>query len=175
MKDIYLEEDEFLNFNCLFYTSNNENEELFCFSEMSTLQVAQHIPYNLKISSIEIFVDIINGGHKLSEDYTDFKYLKDFIEYFNTNKDELIHDLTLVFDNGFEIGSHDDGEVSLKIKKGSNQIDYIGKILNHYNLKVGLIDTMKANMNKYIEIDKSGNTLNVFDDFDEYIRHLTNK
>ena len=57
-------ESEKLNFNYLLYLSNNNKEESFLFSEMSTMQAVTQFPTDLKILNIEIFVEKHNDYQK---------------------------------------------------------------------------------------------------------------
>jgi len=72
------------------------------------------------------------------------------------------------------LSSHDDGEVTITLKKKSDQIEIIHKILNHYNFNVDLIEKMRKNAGRYLKINSQGAILETYEDFDKYVENEHN-
>ncbi|KAA9340257.1 hypothetical protein [Adhaeribacter soli] len=164
-----LEEDEYLTIQLVHFGNSEEGKERYYFMEMSSLQATTLLEAEFEIEKIEIEAYDQQDNYLTDSQIIDFKKLAHFNDFFLNHPDYYIHNLDLVLENGIEIGSHDDGEVTLAIIKDSNQIENVKKILKKFNLKESLIAEMRNKPNHYLGIDSAGNVVADYSTFDEYL------
>ena len=162
-----LEEDEYLRIQLLSYHKSSGQTEGYYFLEMSTLQATTLLPQGLKITTSEIV------AYTDENKYLDRKFdsIGEFNEFFIRNSDYYIHNCEIKLENGTTIGSHDDGEVSIKFPCDNVDEIFLDNIFKKYKLNKSLIGDLKRKPGHYFTIDKESKITGDFDTFDEYVKN----
>lgn len=166
-----LDEDNYLTIQLLSYDNLTELTERFYFLEMSTLQVTTHLPRDKKIVTAKIFAYTDDNKYLEEDTVKNFKTIGDFNDFFLNNQDYYIHDCDIELENGTNIGSHDDGEVSIQFQSDRSDQTIIDNIFEKYNLDKYLIGILKNKPGHYIAIDKQNNVTGDYKSFDEYLEN----
>jgi hypothetical protein len=168
-----LDEDNYLTIQLLSFDRPIGLTERFYFLEMSTLQATTLLPHDKKIIATQIVA--YTDDNKYLDEYTikSFKTIGDFNDFFLNNPDYYIHDCDIKLENGLNLGSHDDGEVSVEFSSDNDQI-VIDAIFEKFNLDKKLIEILKNNLGHYITIDKQNNITGDFKSFNDYLENGRN-
>lgn len=166
-----LDEDNYLTIQLLSYDRPTEVTERFYFLEMSTLQATTLLSQDKKIVSAKIVV--YTDDKEYLDEYTtaSFKTIGDFNDFFLSNPNYYIHNCDMELEDGINLGSHDDGEVSLQFSSGNSDQTIIDNIFEKYNLDKNLIEILKTKPGNYICIDKQNNIVEDFKNFDDYLEN----
>lgn len=166
-----LDEDNYLTIQLLSYDRPTELTERFYFLEMSTLQATTLLPHDKKIVSTKVFA-YTDDNKYLDENSTEsFKTIGDFNDFFINNPDFYIHDCEIELEDGINLGSHDDGEVSVKFPSDNSDQTIIDKIFKKCNLDKKIINILKNKPGHYIAIDKQNNVTGDYINFDDYLKN----
>jgi hypothetical protein len=162
-----LEEDEYLRIQLLSYDKSSGQAERYYFLEMSTLQATTLLPHGLKINTSEIV------AYTDENKYLDRKFntIGEFNDFFIANPDYYIHNCEIRFENGTTIGSHDDGEVSIKFPVDNVDEELLDNIFKKYKLDKSLIGQLKRKPGHYLTIDKESKITGDFETFDDYVKN----
>ncbi len=164
-----LDENNYLTIQLLSYDRPIGQTERYYFFEMSTLQVTTLLTQNKKIVSTKV-VTYNELNNYLDESASEnFKTIGDFNNFFINNPDYYIQNCDIELDDGINLGSHDDGEVSIEFLRGNSDQTIIDNIFEKYNLDKKLISILKNNPGHYIEIDKQSNIMGKYINFDDYL------
>jgi hypothetical protein len=168
---IPLDEDNYLTIQLLSYDRPTGLAERFYFLEMSTFQATTLLPHDKKIVSTKI-VSYTDDNKNLDEHTTEsFKTIGDFNDFFLNNPDYYIHNCNIELEDGINLGSHDNGEVSVQFPSDNSDQTIIDNIFEKYNLDKNLIEILKTKPGHYITIDKQNNIVGDFKNFDDYIEN----
>lgn len=171
---IQLDEDNYLTIQLLSFDRPNGLTERFHFLEMSTLQATTLLPHDKNIVSTKI-VAYTDDNKYLDEHTTEsFKTIGDFNDFFLNNLDYYIHNCDIELEDGINLGSHDDGEVSIQFLSDNSDQTIIDNIFEKFNLDKKLISTLKNKPGHYIAIDKQGNVVGVYKNFEDYLKNGRN-
>lgn len=136
----------------------------FYFLEISTLQVLEILP-NEEIISSKIFLE-----NTTDNSIEKFKSIKTLSEYISSQPKYYIQDMQLELKNGIQISSHDDCEVSIYFPKGHDFRLIITNLLNSFLLPPNkVISLLESNQNKYISLNESGDLVQAYQTFDEFL------
>lgn len=166
-----LDEDGYLTIQLLSFHRPTDLTERFYFLEMSTLQATTLLPADKKIVSTKI--DAYTDDNNYLDEHTIecFKTIGDFNDFFLKNPDFYIYNCNIELENGINLGSHDDGEVSIQFQSENSNRILIDSIFEKYNLDKRLIDILINKPGHYIAIDKQNNITGDFMDFDDYLKN----
>ncbi|MES2656067.1 MAG: hypothetical protein V4620_10790 [Bacteroidota bacterium] len=166
-----LDEDNYLTIQLLSYDRPTGLTERFYFLEMSTLQATRLLPHNKKIVSTKIVA--YTDDNKYLDEHTieSFKTIGDFNDFFINNPDYYIHNCNIELEDGINLGSHDDGEVSVQFLSDNSDQIIIDNIFEKYNLDKKLISILKNKPGHYIAIDKQSNITGDYKNFDDYLKN----
>ncbi len=166
-----LDEDNFLKIQLLSYDRPTALTERFYFLEMLTLLATTLLSQDKKIVSAKI-VAYTEQNKYLGENTTkSFKTIGDFNSFFLNNSDYYIHNCHIELEDGLNLSSHDDGEVSIEFPIYSSNSVFVDSIFDKYNLDKNLIETLKSKPGHFIAIDKQNIIIGDFEDFDDYIEN----
>jgi hypothetical protein len=166
-----LDEDNFLTIQLLSYDRPTGLTERFYFLEMSTLQATTLLPHDIKIVSTKI-VAYTDDNKYLDENTTNsFKTIGDFNDFFLNNPDYYIHNSDIELEDGINLSSHDDGEVSVQYPSDSSDQTILDNIFEKYNLDKKLTNHLKNKPGHYIAIDKQKNITGDYKNFDDYLKN----
>jgi hypothetical protein len=166
-----LDEDNYLTIQLLSYDRPTGMTERFYFLEMSTLQATTLLPHEKKIISTNI-VAYTDDNKYLDENTSEsFKTIGDFNDFFINNPDFYIHNCDIELEDGMNIGSHDDGEVSVQFLSDNSDQVIIDSIFEKYNLDKKIIRIIKNKPGYYVAIDKQSNITGDYKNFDDYLKN----
>lgn len=169
-----LDEDNNLTIQLLSYDRPTGLKERFYFLEMSTLQATTLLPHDKRIISINIIAFTDDNGY-LDENTTEsFKTIGDFNDFFINNPDYDIHNCDIELEDGMNLGSHDDGEVSIQFLSDNSDQTIIENIFKKYNVDKKLISILKNKPGHYIAIDEQSNVTDDYKNFDDYLKNGRN-
>lgn len=164
-----LDNDNHLAIQLLSYDRPTRLTERFYFLEMSTLQVTTLLCKDKKIASAKLIASADDNKY-LDENITDcFKTIGDFNDFFINNPDYYIHDCDIQLEDGINLNSHDDGEVSVQLLSHTHYHLIIETVFEKYKLDKKLINILKNKPGHYIAIDKQGNITGDYKNFDDYL------
>lgn len=167
-----IKEYDGLRIQVLSYDRPTQESERFYFLEMSTLQATTQIPNSRAI--MEIKVVAYNDQNKFLDIQTleSFKAIEDFNSFFQGNSGYYIHDCDIELEGELVLSSHDDGEVSIQIKKDGQDRSIISAIFNRYGIDENIIQEIKNEPGHYIEIDRYNKIIADYETFDDYIEKI---
>jgi len=166
-----LDDDNYLTIQLLSYDNPDGLKERFYFLEMSTLQATILLPQDKKIVSAKI-VAYTDDNKYLDEDtINSFKTIGEFNDFFINNPDYYIHNCDIELENGMDLGSHDDGEVSFQFSIDNSDQIIIDKIFEKYKIDKKIIDILKMNPGHYFAIDQQNNVSRDFENFADYLKN----
>jgi len=166
-----LDDNNYLTIQLLSYDRPKGLTERFYFLEMSTLQATTLLPQDKKIVSTKVFAHTDDNKY-LNENTTEsFKTIGDFNDFFINNPDFYIHNCDIELEDGINLGSHDDGEVSVQFPSVNSDQTIIYKIFEKYNLDKNLISILKNKPGHYIAIDKQNNITGDYKNIDDYLKN----
>lgn len=169
-----LDEDNYLTIQLLSFDRPTGLTERFYFLEMSTLQATTLLTKDEKIASTKVVAHNDDNNY-LDESTTEsFKTIGDFNDFFLNNPDYYIHNCDIELEGGINLGSHDDGEVSIQFLSDNSDQTIIDNIFEKYNLDKKLISILKNKPGHYIAIDKQGNVTGDYKNFDDYLKNGRN-
>lgn len=166
-----LDDNNYLTIQLLNFDRPTGLTERYYFLEMSTLQATTLLPPDKKIVTSKIFAYTEDNKY-LDENTTEsFRTIGDFNDFFLSNPDFYIQNCDIELENGINIGSHDDGEVSVLFSSTNSDKKIIDKIFEKYKLHKKIIETLKNKPGHYIAIDKQNNITGDFKNFDDYLEN----
>ena len=169
-----LDEYYYLTIQLLSYDKPTELTEKYYFHEMSTIQATTLLPYDKKIVSAKIFAYNDDNNYLDESTTASFKTIGDFNDFFLNNPDYYIYDCDIELEGVINLGSHDDGEVSIQFLSDNSDQTIIDNIFEKYNLDKKLISILKNKPGHLIAIDKQGNVKGDFKNFDDYLKNGRN-
>lgn len=164
-----LEEDNYLTIQLLCYDRPTKMKERFYFLEMSTLQATTLLPQNKKLASSKITAYKNDNKYLDKNTAESFKTISDFNEFFINNPEYYIQNCEIELEDGLNISSHDDGEVSIQFLCNISDQIIIDNIFEKFNLNKKLINILKNKPGNYIAIDKQSNVTGEYKNFDDYL------
>jgi len=165
------EKDNYLTIQLLSFDRPTDLTERYYFLEMSTLQATTLLPQDRKIISSEIVAYTDNNKYLDEQTAINLKTIGDFNNLFLNNPGYYIHNCSVELEDGLNIHSHDDGEVSVQFTHDNSSQTFINRIFEKYNLDKALIHTLKNKPGHYLSIDLENNITADFEDFDDYIKN----
>jgi len=163
-------DDTYFEIQLLSYDNPTSQEERYYFLEMSTLQATTLIGASHKIAllKLEVHINNINVDEKIIATFTT---VGDFNSFFIDLEDYDIHNCDLEIETGIKLSSHDDGEVSIQFSKDNTDGNSLIKhLFIKYKIDKKIVDLLKSRPGHYLAIDKKGNVIADFLDFDEYLK-----
>ena len=166
-----LDEDNYLTIQLLSFDRPNGRTERFYFLEMSTLQATTLLPHDNKILSTKISAYTDNNKYLEEDTILNFKTIGNFNDFFIKNTEYFVHNCDIELENGINISSHDDGEVSIEfLSENSNKL-LIDTIFEKYKIDKKLIAIIKDKPGHYFAIDKESKVITDFVNFDDYLNN----
>lgn len=100
-----------------------------------------------------------------------FKTIGDFNDFFRSNRAYYMLNCNIKLENGMNIESHDDGEVSIRFVRNSSDRLIIDNIFKKYKLDERLLGILKSKPGHYITIDRYNKVTGDYKNFDDYIKN----
>ena len=167
----HLDENNYLTIQLLSYDRPTGLTERFYFLEMSTLQATTLLTQDKKITSRKVVAHNDDNNYLDENTIESFKTIGDFNYFFTNNPDYYIHNCAIELEDGINLGSHDDGEVSIQFQSDNSDQTIIDNIFEKYNLDKKLISVLKNRPGHYIAIDKQSNVTGDYKNFDDYLKN----
>lgn len=163
----FLEADNYRKLELLRYDRDDPQTERYYFAEMSTLQASLLFPEELKLLGLKI------AGVDEQENFFDekelphFHNISDFNHCFLQHPDYRLQDCALEMEQGINLESHDDGEVTISFPLDSNLKEpLLHSIFEKYKLNLSIKQFIEENAGFYVRIDSDGNIESCSRDFD---------
>jgi len=145
-----------------------ENEYLyFYFQGWNSLDLFKTLPSNLKFNNISFMASdyqnyIYNSDIKLDS-------INDCLQYFTKNSNFSIDNFDAELENNIYIGSHDDGEIHLKIPYYIDYKPIINNLLQLYDFdSEKIIKNLFENENLFLKIESPNIIEKIYNNFEEY-------
>lgn len=166
-----LNENNYLTIQLLSYDKPTELTERYYFFEMSTLQATTLLTQDKKIATMKVVAYNEENNYLVENTIESFKTIGIFNDFFLNNPDYYIHSCEIELEEGMNLNSHDDGEVSIQFLGDNTDQTIIDNIFEKYNLDKKLINTLKNKLGHYIAIDKQSNVMGDYKNFDDYLKN----
>lgn len=152
----------------LLYNLEKTEQEIFYFSEISTLEVTTLLDDATKIKNARIFA-YDKGGYLGEDVYGTFKTIGEFNRFFVNNRKYFLHDCELSLEDDMKIGSHDDGEVHINMPIDYKKRTLIKGVFRMKGLSVTLLEEIMKMPGYYFSINADGRIESIHKTFDDYL------
>ena len=166
-----LDENHYMTIQLMSFDRPTGLTERFYFLEMSTLQATTLLNQDKKIDSTKVVAHTDDNKYLDENTIKSFKTIGDFNDFFINNPDYYIHNCNIELEDGINLSSHDDGEVSIEFPSDSSDQTIIDNIFEKYKLDKKIISILKNKPGHYIAIDNKSNVTGDYKNFDEYLKN----
>jgi hypothetical protein len=152
----------------LIYSIIKPDQELFHFSEITTLEVTTLLDDATKIKSVKLVA--YHKNDYLEKDVIDsFKTIEEFNRFFINNRRYFLHDCELYLEDDVNINSHDDGEVNISTPIDHKNRTLIKSIFRMKGLAKTLMEDIMKMPGYYVAINGDGKIGSIHETFDDYL------
>ncbi len=154
----------------LYKPSEQTNQFQFWTSPMSTLEALKLITDNTKLRTINFLASNHKDDFISDDDTKELKQINQFVEYFKNKDDFTFENFECELGSRIKISSHDDCEVEMNFSDREETDKTITLFLKQCNFPTSILETLKSNAGKYIELNPNGELQYIYNDFDEYLK-----